>query len=211
MSCPLTFDMHVHTKYSHDGRLEPEEIIRICEKKKIDGIAITDHDTIRGGIEAKKIRRDVRVIVGAEILTDHGELIGYHLNEEIRSRKIDEVIDEIKGQGGWVAVPHPFERIRKTSVDEEKLAEIVSRVDFIECLNGRAFWFFNERARKFASRTGKKATAGSDAHMGFEVGMCRTLINDAEKMDICGIGRPPFPLYPLYPLIRTKIYKTFGV
>ncbi|MBN2250504.1 MAG: PHP domain-containing protein [Candidatus Altiarchaeota archaeon] len=205
------FDMHVHTKYSHDGRLEPKEVVRLCKNRELDGVAVTDHDTIKGALETRKAAGDYEVIIGAEILTDHGEVIGYRLNEEIKSRRLDEVLDEIKSQGGCVAIPHPFERIRKTAVDKPKLQEIAGRVDYIEALNGRAFWLFNDKAKKFAAEKKITAIAGSDAHMAFEVGRCYTVLSDIEKIRVESTSKAPFILYPLYPLIRTKIYKMLGI
>ena len=48
----MKFDLHVHSKYSSDGVLDPENIVRIARKRGLAGIAVTDHNTIRGGIEA---------------------------------------------------------------------------------------------------------------------------------------------------------------
>jgi len=206
-----TFDMHVHTKYSKDSALEPEDIIKTCRKKRLSGVAVTDHDTIRGGLETKKIAGDIDVIVAAEMKTDYGEIIGYHLNEEIKSRRIEEVIDGIKQQGGYVSVPHPFDTLRKSSIDQVKLREVVKRLDFVEGMNGRSLWFFNRRAKRFAGDNGIPILAGSDAHMKFEVGNCFTVFTDAEKMKVAGIVSRVSPLYPFYPLVRTKIRKTFRI
>lgn len=64
----MKYNLHIHSKYSSDGILNPEKIVRI---------AITDHNTIKGGLEAKKYENeDFKVIVGSEISTDRGEMIG---------------------------------------------------------------------------------------------------------------------------------------
>lgn len=60
--CSLSIDMHVHTKYSKDAIIEPKKI-----KTKLDGLAITDHNTIKGGLEVQKYLKDKIVIVGSEI------------------------------------------------------------------------------------------------------------------------------------------------
>jgi len=73
----LKYDLHMHTVYSRDGAIKPADAIRIAKKRGLDGIAVTDHDTIRGGLEALKLRpEDLDVIVGAEIKTDRGDVIG---------------------------------------------------------------------------------------------------------------------------------------
>jgi predicted metal-dependent phosphoesterase TrpH len=97
----LKYDLHMHTIYSRDGAIKPADAIRIAKKRGLDGIAITDHDTIRGGLEAQKLKpRDLDIIVGAEIKTDRGDVIGLFLNEEIQARDHMEVIDAIRRQGG---------------------------------------------------------------------------------------------------------------
>jgi len=103
----------MHTVYSRDGAIKPADAIRIAKKRGLDGIAVTDHDTIRGGLEALKLRpEDLDVIVGAEIKTDRGDVIGLFLNEEIRERDHIEVIEAIRRQGGVAVVPHPFDSMR---------------------------------------------------------------------------------------------------
>ena len=81
----LKLDLHIHSKYSFDSLLTVEKIIKTAEKKKMDGIAICDHDSLKGGLMAKKVKTDLIVIPGEEIKTDFGEIIGYFLNEEIKS------------------------------------------------------------------------------------------------------------------------------
>ena len=51
-------DLHIHSKYSYDGILEPKDIVKIAIKKGLDGIAITDHNTVKGALEAKKYEYD---------------------------------------------------------------------------------------------------------------------------------------------------------
>ena len=97
-------DMHIHTKYSHDSNLEPRKILKIAKKRGIDAVAITDHGTIKGGLAVKKeaisMNIAVSVIVGAEILTERGEIIGLFLEEEVKSTNFERVVEEIKAQNG---------------------------------------------------------------------------------------------------------------
>jgi len=74
------------------------------------------------------------LIIGEEILTDSGELIGYFLETPIpKGLSADETIDKIKQQGGLVCVPHPFDRFRKSRLDTEVLARIIDKVDTYIC------------------------------------------------------------------------------
>ena len=77
----LRYDLHMHTTYSRDGAIRPADAIRIAKKRKLDGIAITDHNTIRGGMEAQKLPPNgLDIICGAEMKTDRGDVIGLFLN-----------------------------------------------------------------------------------------------------------------------------------
>jgi predicted metal-dependent phosphoesterase TrpH len=123
----LKFDLHVHSKYSYDSFLSPERIIKIARRKGLDGIAITDHNTTKGGIEALKINKDkdFQVIEGAEMKTEYGDIIGLFLSEEIRTSKFEEIMEEIKSQGGLSVLAHPYRQY-------EFPEEIVDRVDLVD-------------------------------------------------------------------------------
>jgi len=54
----MKYDLHIHSKYSYDGILEPRDIVKIAIKRGLDGIAITDHNTVKGALEAKKYEYD---------------------------------------------------------------------------------------------------------------------------------------------------------
>ncbi len=166
------YDLHTHTKYSIDGVLEPRELVKRGQKRGLAGIAVTDHNTIRGGLEAKAYEcSDFKVIVGSEIMTTRGELIGLFLHEEVgnRTRDFRAVIDEIKDQGGIVIVPHPFDTIRRSAFKPRN--EDAELFDGVEGLNSRCFsQSYNDRAVEFAIRHDLPITAGSDAHFGWEVG-----------------------------------------
>ena len=81
-------DLHIHSKYSFDSLLSPKTILKVAKKKGLTGIAVTDHNTIRGGLEVKEINkdRDFTVIVGSEVQTEIGDIIGLYLSDEIKSR-----------------------------------------------------------------------------------------------------------------------------
>lgn len=182
-SSEMKFDLHIHSKYSRDGVLEPEEIVRIARQKGLSGIAITDHNTIRGGQEAKQYETtDFKVIVGAEIMTEKGEISGLFLSQEIKSRNFNEVIAEIKAQGGMIMVPHPFDRLRRSAFHIS--GEYASLVDTIEGFNSRCiFQSDNTRALEFAAQYGLPVMGGSDAHYANEIGLAGVIIhsNDVRR------------------------------
>jgi predicted metal-dependent phosphoesterase TrpH len=163
--------LHIHSKYSDDGVLDPEEIVRVAQRKGLNGIAITDHDTIRGGEEAKKYETgDFKVIIGSEIMTEKGELIGLFLTKNIESKGLHDVINEIKSQGGLVVVPHPFDGLRRSAFHITE--EYSSLVDAIEGFNSRCvFRGFNTKAIEFATKYNLPVIGGSDAHYANEIGL----------------------------------------
>ncbi|MBI5253105.1 MAG: PHP domain-containing protein, partial [Euryarchaeota archaeon] len=149
--------------------------------QNLDGIAVTDHDTIKGGIETKKIAEGIEIIVGAEIRTDRGEIIGYFLQEEIKSRILEEVIDEIKSQEGITCIPHPYDIFRIYRLAPTK--EIAKHIDWIEVFNSRCMLQeFNEKALGFALENNLEMSAGSDAHSLAEIGAGGIIIGSLEDL-----------------------------
>jgi predicted metal-dependent phosphoesterase TrpH len=166
----MKYDLHIHSKYSSDGILEPEKIIKMAIKRGLNGIAITDHNTIKGGLEAKKYEtEDFKVIVGTEISTEKGELIGLFLEEEVKSKDVSDVVLEIKERNGIVIIPHPFDELRRSAFHPTE--EDAKYIDCIEGFNSRCvFQRYNEKAVEFAMKYDLTITAGSDAHFSNEIG-----------------------------------------
>ncbi len=177
----MKYDLHIHSKYSYDGVLDPKEIVRIAKERGLDGIAITDHNTIRGGQEAKKYEtKDFKVIIGAEIMTEKGEVTGLFLSKEVKSRRFQDVIAEIKAQDGIIVVPHPFDRLRHSAF--QITSEYTSLVDAIEGFNSRCvFQRDNKKAVEFAAQYNLPVVGGSDAHYANEIGKAG-IITDSDNI-----------------------------
>ncbi len=173
----MRLDLHVHTYYSPDCLTVPAALGRAAAAHGLDGLAVTDHDAIDGAFEAQSAQgaRDagtMTVIVGEEIKTAEGEIIGLFLRERIPPRlSAEETIAAIRAQGGLVYVPHPFDRYRREAMGQRALERIVDQVDAIEVFNARMlFARDNVRALDFAEAHGLAIGAGSDAHTPYEVG-----------------------------------------
>jgi predicted metal-dependent phosphoesterase TrpH len=166
----MKYDLHIHSKYSSDGIMDVKEIIKIATKKGLNGIAITDHNTIKGGVEAKKYETDrLKIIIGSEIMTEKGEIIGLFLSEEIKSIHVQDVIDDIRDQNGIVIIPHPFDEMRNSSFQPGE--EDMKFIDCIEGFNSRClFQKYNKKAKEYAGKYDLVITAGSDAHFSNEIG-----------------------------------------
>jgi len=208
----VRIDLHIHSRYSHDGVLEPEEIVRLARQRGLGGIAITDHNTIKGGEETKRFEsKDFQVIIGAEIMTDKGEITGLFLSREIEPRRLDEVVAEIRAQGGMVIVPHPFDEMRHSAFHITD--EYAGLVDAIEGFNARCILQrYNRRAVEFAARHNLPVVGGSDAHYASEIGNGGIVIESddiraaitANRLELFG-RRSPITCH-----VRTKIRKLRG-
>ncbi len=179
----MRIDLHVHTVYSGDAALKPEELLKLAHSRNLQGLAVTDHNTIKGALECLKlgIEQEVVVIPGVEVRTDRGEVIGYFIQEEPRSREFFEVVDFIREQGGMVAVPHPFDPFRVYRL--RGLDELLEYVDAVEVMNARCTMnSSNLSAMKFALEHELKVTAGSDAHYPEEVGRAGVVVDEPEDV-----------------------------
>lgn len=166
----MKYDLHIHSKYSVDGYCDPQVLVKTAIKKKLSGIAVTDHNTIMGGLKTIKYQNnDFQVIIGSEVITDRGEVIGLFLTEEIKSNIFTEVAEEIRDQDGLVIIPHPFDEIRGNGINLQK--NDVKLVDFVEVFNSRCLLQkYNDKAHEFAKGNDLKCVAGSDAHFANEIG-----------------------------------------
>jgi predicted metal-dependent phosphoesterase TrpH len=164
-------ELHAHTRASKDSLVRPARLIEHCKKIGLDWIAITDHNEISGALEAKALAPE-RVIVGEEIETTQGELIGYIMQEWVPPGLTPmAAIARLRDQGALISVPHPFDTVRSHHWSEEQLLAIAPVVDAIEVFNARCFNNKpNQKAEVFAKRHGLLQTVGSDAHSLWEVG-----------------------------------------
>ena len=166
-------DLHIHSKYSYDSLMEPRKILELCKKREYDVISITDHDSIKGSMEAKKYEKEfgIKVIIGEERLTNVGDITGLNLKEEIKSRDWIEVLEEIKEQGGVTVLPHPFR-------GHKNIEDIANKVDLIEIWNSRSKREDNKQASNLAETLKKPSVIGSDAHVYSEIGNAIMVFED---------------------------------
>jgi predicted metal-dependent phosphoesterase TrpH len=176
----LKVDFHVHSDCSIDGDMPPEEIIDLAKKLGLDAIAVTDHNAVEGGKETEKVAKGLIVFVGSEIRTEEGEVIGLNLKRNIpEGLPLVHTCKLIKKQGGFLIVPHPFDRMR--SGIGRGIEKIVRYIDAVEVFNARTlFGKFNKDSLEFAERHKLPKIAGSDAHFGKEMGSAYTVV-DSEK------------------------------
>ncbi len=174
----MKYDLHVHTHYSACSILRPRTILKVAKKAKLDGLAVVDHNSVRGGLEVKKENKDksLEIVPSTEISTDRGHVVGLYVTKDIKSREFFNVTEEIKNQGGIVILAHPFRMIPYLR-SKVKGIDIRKYLDAVECYNARTSYFGNRGAGKLAEEFNLAKTGGSDAHFSFEVGRSYTLFD----------------------------------
>jgi predicted metal-dependent phosphoesterase TrpH len=167
----LRADLHAHTHFSRDGFISPERFVRTYVKRGITCVAVSDHNNMEGAFEVATIA-PFRVILSEEIKSSEGEIIGWFLREPIpKGLSPEDTVRAIRGQGGLVCVPHPFDRLRSSPLKTAALLRILPDVDAVEAFNARtSIRADNRRSARFVYDHGKVASAGSDAHWHPEIG-----------------------------------------
>ena len=172
---------HVHTIYSGDGRITLPELARRSRIAGIDCLFITDHNTIEGALRFRERFPEFFTIVGAEVMTTAGEVIGLFLKEEIApGQSVEETMAAIRAQGGIVTLPHPYDAWRPSSLKPEACEAAFAQTDAVEVFNCRTFSARHDRrAAKDCARHGKIALPGADAHFPEEIGRATFDLPDA--------------------------------
>lgn len=157
---------HVHTDYSDDCNASVEDILDQAVRMGVGCVTITDHDTIAGALALSRIAGDrLKVVVGEEISTSEGHLIGLFLREEIQPglspRRTAELI---RDQGGLVIAPHPFNSIFGCSL-RDSVYGIVDLLHAVEVCNAQNLLSrANRQAERFASQFRLPPIVGADVH-----------------------------------------------
>jgi len=179
----LFADFHTHSEHSKDCVVPVRDLLARAVQCGLDVIAITDHDTAEGGLEGRELAAEygLHVIVGEEVKTTEGEVVGLFLERTIPAgMTFAETVAAIKEQDGIVYLPHPFDRLH-TVPSYAVLKRHVDAIDVVEVFNSRlAFPAFNERAELFAQRYRIAAAAGSDAHVLASLGTAMTAMGRFE-------------------------------
>lgn len=171
-------DLQVHTDASPCSGMTPGEVVAAARRVGLDGIAITDHDTM-ANVEAVAERAGdaLEVVPGVEVTTSQGHLLAYHVaTPPPKGADPLDVVDDVHDQGGVAILSHPFDRLRQ--VYDAELDRLARRVDAVEIVNSRCVRpAFNRAAQRFAKRHDLPGSGGSDAHFPHEIGRARTLVD----------------------------------
>ena len=162
-------DLHVHSSASHDCKSEPEQVAARCRQLGFSPVFLTDHDTIAGVIHLRETTGEM-VVVGEEVMTTDGEMIGLFLQRAVPKGLTPlEAANEIKAQGGLVYLEHPYDPFRR-HLSEAAIEQVSDLIDIVEVFNGRSGDDANRRAEDLCTILDARAAAGSDAHSLGEIG-----------------------------------------
>jgi len=162
-------DLHLHSRYSHDGQSSLEELIDRCHECGLDRIALTDHHTVEGALELARLAPEL-AIVGEEVKTREGEIIGLFITGGLPIfARPEDVMDLVHEMRGLTYMPHPFDRNR-SHFRPERIVELAPRIDIIEVYNPWCETKANEAAARMTHDLGKVGASGSDAHSARELG-----------------------------------------
>lgn len=178
-------DLHIHTTAS-DGVASPSEVIDwVCDRTDLSVIAIADHNTNVGAIEAARLvaERDlpIEVIVAQEVESADGHIIGLWTPGLVSpAMTAIETVAAIHAQGGLAVVAHPFApRLwARAGLDRGNRAVYATAgYDAMEVANSTPLLFFanfSAQLYRYRHRDSLACTGGSDAHILTVIGSSRT-------------------------------------
>jgi hypothetical protein len=183
----LRADFHSHSNYSRDSVIGPQAFVDNCVRKGVNCIAVTDHNEIEGAFVIEKLAREraegkLKVVIGEEVKTAEGEIIGLFLKELVqRGMSPEDTIEAIHEQGGLAVIPHPYDIFRRSVLTDDAIERVKTSVDAIEGFNCRNILArHDQKARDTAAGVDKPITLGTDSHSPWEMGSASLEIDDFE-------------------------------
>ena len=176
----MKFDLHIHSAYSRDASASAIEIVRKCKSLGLDGLAITDHNEIKGALEAAKVATAEGIIVvrGVEVSAEEGHVLALGVGELIpKGLSVADTVQRIRAAGGIAVAAHPSRFPSGIGAKRTMALDL----DAIEVLNGGSSRRSNARAREMAEHRGLPGVGGSDAHGIEQAGKAWTEIDAASS------------------------------
>ena len=178
----LKIDFHVHTCYSRDSSISLKQIVCFAKKRGLDGVAVTDHNTVTGALKLKT--REILVVPGIEVSTLEGHLLGINITTQIPAKLgIEETIHRIHDAGGIAVAPHP------TAFYKSPPSKNIRSYDAVEVMNASSIPFsvLTYFSKRFAEGLDLPQIGGSDSHYAPEIGSAYTVVEaDLDVDEIVG-------------------------
>lgn len=185
----ITIDPHVHSEASYDGHDPVDLLLEQAADIGLDGIVITDHNTIEASLDAAEMAKEYGLIgiPGVEVSTKHGHMLAVGVEEcPKRGKTLHNTVEQVRDLGGVAIVAHPFQWTRHGARKKH-----ITDCDAIEVYNAWLFTGYkNRKAMRFAKKRGYPRIGSSDAHSVPLVGRAYTEITiDPAHVDTDTISR----------------------
>jgi predicted metal-dependent phosphoesterase TrpH len=188
-------DIHMHTIFSYDGTATVPAVLQRASQVGLDLIAITDHDEIRGALQAEQLasKFNIQVIPGVEITTAEGDLLALSIRKIIPAGlSLIETIHRVGEQGGFCVAPHPgatgfgMKSLNAYSIYRALRDRDAERILIgIETYNATTLdRAGNHAAGIWAGRLSIAQTGSSDAHVLDAIGLGATIFPGSTSDDL---------------------------
>jgi hypothetical protein len=183
----LEGDFHMHTTYS-DGTLSPLTLVRQAERRGLDVVGVTEHNTVLASRMARAWSRWTDgpiVVTGEEVTTRAYHLIALGIEHTVvPDRPIDRIVAEIHAQGGVAVGAHPVEHFQPGLAPVRSLLDGVEVMHPIALRAGSSAWRWRDMLVYYERTTPHPTAIGSsDYHFASVLGICRTLVFVREPAD----------------------------
>jgi predicted metal-dependent phosphoesterase TrpH len=170
----MLIDMHIHTHFSPCSVIKIPQLLQRARKAGIDGVCITDHNTVASKSAFEKISDNAGlcVIVGIEYTTFQGDFLIFGSVDHIPAKMdAENLLKWVQKEGSVAIAAHPFRKDRPFDKG------ILQSLKIVEVLNGRNKPNENELCKDWLQKHGKgiKEIGGSDAHTLEEIGQVVTV------------------------------------
>lgn len=164
----------------------PELLHFVGERRDLDVIAVTEHDTLRPADEARNLHARgayaFDLVCGMEVTTLDGHLLALFIDDPVASfRRVEETLAGIHRQGGLAIVPHPLSWLTR-SVSARVLERVAASADPAAHFDGIEEYNLSPAGRVSSGRARRlnrerfhlAAVGSSDAHFLQSIGSART-------------------------------------
>jgi len=173
----------VHSEASEDGVSSIRDIVKSAKEKRLDGVAITDHDLPLKRDKAIELSGEMGflLIPGVEITTSSGHLIVLdpRRNFCINTPFLEAVKTAI-ADGSVVIIPHPTDPLSH-GVGEMIVKSSLPYSPPLEVMNASTLHRYNISAARLADKLNLAKLGGSDAHWAPAVGDAFTIIESQDQ------------------------------
>jgi len=177
----IKLDLHVHTRLNGKTLITAEQLSEGMERNGVHGVAITNFHDLTHAAYLKEGLKDKIIIIGQEIISNDGHIIGLGLSKRVADlQSAENTIEAIHKQAGIAVAPHPFAPL---GVGKKVTTLPFDAIEAYNSMIGKAM-IFNYLARKQVCRTKITPLASTDTSDYRYIGRSYTEVLTDEPNDI---------------------------